>query len=176
MLQALRVSKLTDAGAEVLFNKERAIVTKNGKFIMDGKRKGNLYIYDQVLMFEESKQHIDNTTLWHYRFGHSAIPNIIKLKKSNAAIGSDKININGQELEKVCASCMYGKAHRNGDHQHHEVSRILECVTLRCMGTISIYKCGWYCYTKVYRHYHRSIFWQEVCIHNETQKRSLQAK
>ena len=136
----ISVSKLTDAGAEVLFNKEKVVVTKNGKYIMEGTRQGNLYIYnDQTLLLNDTEQECNETTLWHYRFGHGALPAIIKLKKLNAVIGVDMMNIKENELNTICKSCLYGKAHRNafGDHQHHPVTRVLERVHSDVCGPIS---------------------------------------
>ena len=41
----MSVSKLTAAGAEVLFNKKKAIVTKHGECIMEGiRQRGYMYM------------------------------------------------------------------------------------------------------------------------------------
>jgi hypothetical protein len=152
----MSVAKIVDTGAEVLFTKHKAIISKHGKLILEVPRHGNLFVvnHQQTNSSDPSlastyvaKQTNDNslnnsnTDLWHQRMGHLSLGGLKKIKDSNGVVGSDYITLhNNNDDDTVCEGCVLGKAHRKAFKNYRSVvaSEVMDCAHGDLCGPIKI--------------------------------------
>jgi ribosomal protein L12E/L44/L45/RPP1/RPP2 len=156
----MSVAKMVDTGAEVLFTKDKAVVTKNGKVLLEIPRQGNLFVINpQPINQSTSATYIAKETsiatstalsaatgstravdnkLWHHRMGHLSVSSLKKIKDGSAVVGSEAIVVHNDE--HVCDGCALGKAHRKPfqNYRSEEAKDIMDCVHADLCGPIKI--------------------------------------
>lgn len=68
----LSVKQMTENGLDVVFESDRVNIRKNGRVLMIGERRGNLYYVVMKLRFSAVANVTAASTLMHRRFGHSS--------------------------------------------------------------------------------------------------------
>lgn len=105
------VKRVAELGMEVVFGKNSAKITKNGKVLCTANRKDRLYelnaevkqVLDAMIGNSESK-----LSLWHRRYGHIGNTGLVKLIRNDMVEGIDASVHSINDLE-VCEPCMMGK-------------------------------------------------------------------
>ena len=104
----LSVPAMTLMGAQVSFDKEKCIVSKDGKEFEIGKlAKGMLYTVENI---EYANATSESSDIWHERFGHLNSHYISKLVKDQMVNGM-KCDVT-KEAQKECKGCSLGKMHK----------------------------------------------------------------
>lgn len=108
----LSVNAITNNGGEVVFTKEKVLIKKNDKKILEGiKSDKGLYMVN-LHETEESylTQDKDKTEDWHRKLGHLGLNNMKKLIDLSTGITLNKSQVN--ELKNVCEVCLQAKQTR----------------------------------------------------------------
>lgn len=108
----MSVGKITDYGHTVTFDKEQAIVKNQvGRTLMTAKRINNLYYINnknENCNKISQPEKLNQTEIWHQRFGHLNIADLKDLANKKRALG---IKLSG-ELNP-CVTCTMGKMTQN---------------------------------------------------------------
>ena len=106
----LSVRAMVKLGATIMFEDGVCKVSRNAKLLAIGIMVGKLYVL-KVIPEEHVNIAMDESSLklWHYRFGHLGMENIMKLVNDKLVEGMD----NATDLTSViCEACIMGKQHR----------------------------------------------------------------
>ena len=107
----LSVRALTNREATVEFEADKCKISRNSKVLGIGELRGKLYFLKQFSSEQaNSAENISNLDLWHCRYGHLGVDNLVKLSDRNMVDGMDKINANTEKA--ICEGCIMGKQHR----------------------------------------------------------------
>jgi len=105
------VPTMTKMGAEVYFDNNKCIITKNGNFLTLGyiMQGTPLYRVNTTLEYASIAK-VASSDLWHCRLGHLNKDYVGKLAKSNIATGIDAKDICNSDNK--CEPCILGKMQR----------------------------------------------------------------
>ena len=110
----LSVSQLCDRGHQVWFSDEACVVSnkKNNNVVLQGKRKGNVYIADfnspnaDQITCLFSKASTDESWLWHKKLSHLNFKSMNELVKKDLVRGLPKMEF---FKDGLCDACQAGK-------------------------------------------------------------------
>lgn len=130
----LSVSRSTDLGHDVTFNRNSVVFRRNGQVTMTGQKIGRAYILNLRMNKPEAEAHVnfatneENLQIWHERMAHI---NKQQVKSVLKRMGIDLSAIDGE----FCDGCVLGKAHRLpfGTRTHRATS-ICEKIHADVMG------------------------------------------
>ncbi|XP_074347353.1 uncharacterized protein LOC141686204 [Apium graveolens] len=117
MHNLLSISQFCDKGCDVLFKKEKSLITnqKNERLALNGVRKGDLFVADwnsaedgQVMCFY-SKTSVNGNWLWHRKFSHLNFKTMNSLVKRELVSGLPEMEFSPEEL---CEACEKGKSNK----------------------------------------------------------------
>ena len=106
----ISVHAMVKLGATVMFEDGVCKVSHNSKLFAIGIMVGKLYVL-KVVPDEHVNVAMDEPSLklWHYRFGHLGMDNIVKLVNNKMVEGMDNAT---DQTSVVCEACVMGKHHR----------------------------------------------------------------
>lgn len=135
----MSVARLCDKGYEVTFNKNGAMVSKNGETVFVASRNGMLY---EVIFQVEKKVFAgiadeNSQNLWHSRLCHLNVYDMKKLITNEMVNGLEKFVVNTSE--KFCEPCVVGKQCRLPFSKKNVIrsSRLLELIHTDVFGRVS---------------------------------------
>jgi len=103
-MNLLSVAKITDYGYNVRFDKNEAVVYRNGEeIIMKAVREENAY-YVRSSIKKETAAKVDDINIWHKRFGHTNKSLVEEMKREDLVIGMSE-----NKEQKQCEPCVEGK-------------------------------------------------------------------
>lgn len=110
----LSISKITEQGFSVSFEKNGCKIKRNDDAFIDGERAGNLYHLKQShrLLLVKKGVHLHNENcqhLWHRRFGHRSPDAVQKIVRENLG---HNLNLFDCEMRINCEVCCQGKMSR----------------------------------------------------------------
>ncbi|KAI3690626.1 hypothetical protein L2E82_48771 [Cichorium intybus] len=137
----ISVSQLCDNNHEVLFTKQRSIITdaKTKVILVNSDRLGNMYPLDMDLIYGKpdicllSKASADISWLWHRRLSHLNFGYINKLIANDLVRGLPLLKLDNETL---CAACEGGKLSKSS-HKSIPESSVSEPLEL-----LHIDRCG----------------------------------
>lgn len=101
----LSVSKMVEAGINVKFYKDKALITKNEMVIAVAKRRGNLFeVKLQINKHEAKISKTETGNLWHKRLGHIGNKGLNEIIKYNMATGIENVRV-----DEFCSICIESK-------------------------------------------------------------------
>lgn len=116
----LSVSKITDRGHKVIFEKEKAyVVEKTGKMTLTARKKNGLYYFESGRK-ESAKytpQNGSDIMEWHRKLGHINERDLKKMSTDNLMYG---LNLNDEQME-TCETCIKGKLSRLPFIRHNDL-------------------------------------------------------
>ena len=138
------IGQFCDKGLEVSFKAKRCSVkTEDGKEILAGTRRTNLYTIDlsnlklsnDVCLL--SKATMQQSWLWHRRLSHLNFKNINKLVKGGLVKGLPDLKF---EKEHLCAACEMGKMKRASHKSkvEHGTKRALQLIHMDLCGPMRV--------------------------------------
>jgi len=120
----LSISKMSDAGIQVIFNKESYKMVRGEMVLTRGVHIGTLYKleastvsarYNNFVIGEDSSEikrtpssPIEKTMLWHQRMGHIGDKGLRVMKSKGMLEGISNCSLDF----KLCKECVYGKQNR----------------------------------------------------------------
>lgn len=113
-INLLSVSKIVSSGKEVVFKSNTVIIRdSDGKVMATGRKSGALYKLDlKVVTNTVCASTVDETNLWHQRYGHIGNEYLGKLTKNNMVDGMSSVNVSNK-TEIWCEVCVSAKQTRN---------------------------------------------------------------
>ena len=145
----LSVSAMTQMGAEVTFDKEKCMVSKDEKTITIGHCiNGKLYkltttpsefAYFSAVSTQQTVQ------LWHERYGHLNMNDIRKIANSEEIVYGMKINNSDvKKKDDGCEPCALGKMHRLSfpKQSQYRADKILEMIHTDVCGPMHVEAMG----------------------------------
>ena len=108
----LSVPIMASMEAEVHFDKEKCIVSKDGKNFVIGKLvNGTLYTVNAIEFAQPSTANEETAEIWHQRLGHLNHNYVDQMKKKDMVTGMN-CNLNSNS-KRECEGCTLGKMNRN---------------------------------------------------------------
>lgn len=138
----LSVSQLESAGNSIVFKSGGVtVLNKSGLKVAEGKKENGLYILNFALRKNESaflNKLDDNLGLWHKRFGHLGVSNLMFLHKNNMVDGLSLRQSPDTSVKMICEPCIMGKQSRESfdKSQKTRSSRPLELIHSDVCGQI----------------------------------------
>lgn len=89
------VSRMRKAGATVVFEDGKAIISRDGVVVAEGHEEGGLYwltCKKKSVVANVVHSRIDENQLWHRRLGHLCMQNVVKLVKMSKGMSSSLTN------------------------------------------------------------------------------------
>lgn len=135
----MSIARLCDKGHEVVFKKDVATVSKDGKTVFRANRNGMLY--EAIFQVEKtafaSVTDDDSQSLWHSRLCHLNIYDMKKLMANEMVTGIEKFFVNTND--KFCEPCVEGKQSRLPFSKKNVVrsNRVLELIHTDVFGKVS---------------------------------------
>lgn len=108
----ISVAKIIDAGHKVIFDGKRATVRKaDGKVLLVANRRGDLYYVRETSKKQArtgiaSNDERSKLQIWHERFGHLNVKDLLEMNRKNAAPG---MNLGCEKTLPPCEICSKGK-------------------------------------------------------------------
>eukprot|EP00795_Rhopilema_esculentum_P011835 gene11835-2369_t len=94
----LSVRALTNREATVEFESDKCKISHNSKVLGIGELRGKLYFLKQFSSEQaNSAENFSNLDVWHCRYGHLGVDNLVKLSGRNMVDGMDKIHANAEK-------------------------------------------------------------------------------
>ena len=141
----LSVSQLCDKGLQVWFSNAACVVSskKDNNVVLNGVRKGNVYIADfnsaksESLTCLFSKASSDESWLWHKKLSHLNFKTINDLIKKDLVRGIPKLEFNKDGL---CGACQLGKQKRSSfkSKSISSISKPLQLLHMDLFGPVNI--------------------------------------
>lgn len=136
----LSVSAITDKGGKVLFEKDKVLVTKEDKVILQGQKDilGLYVVKPQKKVRQEAHtaKKGKEAQIWHERLGHLSAENMYRLQSLSEGMSLDKREL--QEIQRKCTVCKQAKQTRTPfGEQRKRAKRPLEIIHSDVCGPVS---------------------------------------
>ena len=107
------IKQAADSGANIVFQHDKCVVTKDGRTWAEGFSNNGVYILRQEQQFAMAATSKQTPELWHRRLGHLGYDNLHKLKNKDMVEGLaiSTADIKAQQ-NSLCEPCVMSKQHR----------------------------------------------------------------
>lgn len=142
----LSVSALVEKGFIITFGKEKAIIKKGKKILLEIPKKGSLYVLEQPITKDHNNKHNNvaylSYEILHARLGHIGKSKLQKIENSRVKGLPEISSLQDKVNNHICESCIFGKQHRRPFPTSNTVTDVGDLIHSDLIGPLPVSKGG----------------------------------